>query len=194
MLSFRESISKEEVNELPILEYQDRKIILVDTLLKLRDAIESLNKEKVLGFDTETKPSFVKGQRNKVALLQLSTESTCYLIRLNLLGMQNSLVELLSNEKIIKIGISLKDDFSMLNRRRNFKPAGFVDIQSVIGRFGIKDMSLQKIYAIMFNKKISKSQRLTNWQAPNLTIQQQTYAAIDAWACMDIYNVIKDEL
>lgn len=194
MLSFRESISKEEVNELPILEYQDRKIILVDTLLKLRDAIESLNKEKVLGFDTETKPSFVKGQRNKVALLQLSTESTCYLIRLNLLGMQNSLVELLSNEKIIKIGISLKDDFSMLNRRRNFKPAGFVDIQSVIGKFGIKDMSLQKIYAIMFNKKISKSQRLTNWQAPNLTIQQQTYAAIDAWACMDIYNVIKDEL
>jgi ribonuclease D len=82
----------------------------------------------------------------------------------------------------------------MLNRRRSFRPAGFLDIQSVIGKFGIKDMSLQKIYAIMFNKKISKSQRLTNWQAPNLTIPQQTYAAVDAWACMDIYNVIKDEL
>lgn len=194
MLSFRESISKEEVNELPILEYQDRKIILVDTLLKLRDAIESLNKEKVLGFDTETKPSFVKGQSNKVALLQLSTEDTCYLIRLNLLGMQNSVIELLSNPNILKIGLSVKDDFKTLNRRRNFKPAGFIDIQSVIGNFGIKDMSLQKIYAIMFNKRISKSQRLTNWQAPKLTPSQQMYAAIDAWACMDIYNVIKDEL
>ena len=194
MLNFRESISKEEINSLPVLEYEGRNIVLVDTLSKLKTTIEVLKNEDVLGFDTETKPSFEKGKTNKVALLQFSTADTCYLIRLNVLGMQNSIIELLSSEKPLKIGLSLKDDYKMLNRRRSFKPAGFLDIQSVINKFGIKDMSLQKIYAIMFNKKISKSQRLTNWQAPNLTIQQQTYAAVDAWACMDIYNVIKNEL
>ena len=194
MLNFRESISKEEINSLPVLEYEGRNIVLVDTLSKLKTTIEVLKNEDVLGFDTETKPSFEKGKTNKVALLQFSTADTCYLIRLNVLGMQNSIIELLSSEKPLKIGLSLKDDYKMLNRRRSFKPAGFLDIQSVINKFGIKDMSLQKIYAIMFNKKISKSQRLTNWQAPNLTIQQQTYAAVDAWACMDIYNEIKDEL
>ena len=194
MLNFRESISKEEISSLPILEYEGRNIVLVDTLSKLKTTIEVLKNEEVLGFDTETKPSFEKGKMNKVALLQLSTADTCYLIRLNVLGMQNSIIELLSSEKPLKIGLSLKDDYKMLNRRRNFKPAGFLDLQSVIGKFGIKDLSLQKIYAIMFNKKISKSQRLTNWQAPNLTLQQQKYAAVDAWACMDIYNVIKDEL
>jgi ribonuclease D len=194
MLNFRESISKEEINSLPVLEYEGRNIVLVDTLSKLKTTIEVLKNEEVLGFDTETKPSFEKGKMNKVALLQLSTADTCYLIRLNVLGMQNPIIEILSSEKPLKIGLSLKDDYKMLNRRRSFKPAGFLDLQSVIGRFGIKDLSLQKIYAIMFNKKISKSQRLTNWQAPNLTLQQQKYAAVDAWACMDIYNVIKDEL
>jgi ribonuclease D len=194
MLNFRESISKEEINSLPVLEYEGRNIVLVDTLSKLKTTIEVLKNEEVLGFDTETKPSFEKGKMNKVALLQLSTSDTCYLIRLNVLGMQNPIIEILSSEKPLKIGLSLKDDYKMLNRRRSFKPAGFLDLQSVIGKFGIKDLSLQKIYAIMFNKKISKSQRLTNWQAPNLTIAQQTYAAVDAWACMDIYNVIKDEL
>lgn len=194
MLNFRESISKEEINSLPILEYEGRNIVLVDTLSKLKTTIEVLKNEEVLGFDTETKPSFEKGKMNKVALLQLSTADTCYLIRLNVLGMQNPIIEILSSEKPLKIGLSLKDDYKMLNRRRSFKPAGFLDLQSVIGKFGIKDLSLQKIYAIMFNKKISKSQRLTNWQAPNLTLQQQKYAAVDAWACMDIYNVIKDEL
>lgn len=194
MLNFRESISKEEINSLPVLEYEGKNIVLVDTLSKLKTTIEVLKNEEVLGFDTETKPSFEKGKMNKVALLQLSTADTCYLIRLNVLGMQNPIIEILSSEKPLKIGLSLKDDYKMLNRRRSFKPAGFLDLQSVIGKFGIKDLSLQKIYAIMFNKKISKSQRLTNWQAPNLTLQQQKYAAVDAWACMDIYNVIKDEL
>lgn len=194
MLNFRESISKEEINSLPVLEYEGRNIVLVDTLSKLKTTMEVLKNEDVLGFDTETKPSFEKGKMNKVALLQLSTADTCYLIRLNVLGMQNPIIEILSSEKPLKIGLSLKDDYKMLNRRRNFKPAGFLDLQSVIGKFGIKDLSLQKIYAIMFNKKISKSQRLTNWQAPNLTFQQQKYAAVDAWACMDIFNVIKDEL
>lgn len=194
MLNFRESISKEEINTLPVLEYAGRKIVLVDTLGKLKKTIEILKNEEVVGFDTETKPSFEKGKTNKVALLQFSTVDACYLIRLNVLGMQNPIIDILSSEKPLKVGLSLKDDYKMLNRRRNFKPAGFLDIQSVIGKIGIKDMSLQKIYAIMFNKKISKSQRLTNWQAPNLTLAQQTYAAIDAWACMDIYNVIKDEL
>ena len=194
MLTFRESITKEEINNLPVLEYKDKKLVLVDTLNKLKSAIEVLKNEEVVGFDTETKPSFEKGKTNKVALLQLSTADTCYLIRLNLLGMQNSIMDILSSEKPLKVGLSLRDDYKMLNRRRSFKPAGFLDLQSVIGKFGIKDLSLQKIYAIIFNKKISKSQRLTNWQAPNLTLPQQTYAAVDAWACMDIYNVIKDEL
>ena len=188
------TISKEAVNELPVLSYTDRRIEVVTTLPKLHEAIEVLKQEKWVGFDTETKPSFVKGVKNKVALVQLSTPQVCYLIRVNKLGIPPILSEFLAAPVPLKIGLSLHDDYRVLLRSCKFKPTGFVDLQKIIKKVGIEELGLQKMYAILFGKKISKAQRLTNWEAAYLNEPQQEYAAIDAWACVDIYEKIKDEL
>ena len=165
---------------MPQLSYANRRIEIVTTAEQLAAAIQVLEQEQWVGFDTETKPSFVKGVKNKVALLQLSTPQVCYLIRVNKLGIPSILSTFLAAAKPLKIGLSLHDDYRVLLRSCKFKPLGFVD--------------LQKMYAILFGKKISKAQRLTNWEAATLTPAQQEYAAIDAWACVDIYEKIKDEL
>lgn len=188
------TISKEEINELPVLSYIDRRIEVITTLPKLHEAIEVLKQEKWVGFDTETKPSFVKGVKNKVALVQLSTPQVCYLIRVNKLGIPPILSEFLAAPTPLKIGLSLHDDYRVLLRSCKFKPTGFVDLQKIIKKVGIEELGLQKMYAILFGKKISKAQRLTNWEAAYLNELQQEYAAIDAWACVDIYEKIKDEL
>lgn len=179
---------------MPQLTYANRRIELVATVAQLEAAIQVLKQEQWVGFDTETKPSFVKGVKNKVALLQLSTPQVCYLIRVNKLGIPPILSEFLAAAKPLKIGLSLHDDYRMLLRSCKFKPLGFVDLQKIIKKVGIEELGLQKMYAILFGKKISKAQRLTNWEATSLTPAQQEYAAIDAWACVDIYEKIKDEL
>lgn len=194
MNTYPPTISKEEINELPVLSYIDRRIEVITTLPKLHEAIEVLKQEKWVGFDTETKPSFVKGVKNKVALVQLSTPQVCYLIRVNKLGIPPILSEFLAAPTPLKIGLSLHDDYRVLLRSCKFKPTGFVDLQKIIKKVGIEELGLQKMYAILFGKKISKAQRLTNWEAAYLNEPQQEYAAIDAWACVDIYEKIKDEL
>lgn len=194
MNTYPPTISKEEINELPVLSYTDRRIEVITTLPKLHEAIEVLKQEKWVGFDTETKPSFVKGVKNKVALVQLSTPQVCYLIRVNKLGIPPILSEFLAAPVPLKIGLSLHDDYRVLLRSCKFKPTGFVDLQKIIKKVGIEELGLQKMYAILFGKKISKAQRLTNWEAAYLNELQQEYAAIDAWACVDIYEKIKDEL
>lgn len=194
MNTYPPTISKEEINELPVLSYIDRRIEVITTLPKLHEAIEVLKQEKWVGFDTETKPSFVKGVKNKVALVQLSTPQVCYLIRVNKLGIPPILSEFLAAPTPLKIGLSLHDDYRVLLRSCKFKPTGFVDLQKIIKKVGIEELGLQKMYAILFGKKISKAQRLTNWEAAYLNELQQEYAAIDAWACVDIYEKIKDEL
>lgn len=184
-------ISAELMATLPILSYPEKKIIIVDTLEKLEEAVNKLNTQKLIGFDTETKPSFTKGIINKVALLQLASEDVCYLFRLHLIGLPHSLMAILANPSIIKIGIALRDDFSGLRKWNNAKPQGFIDIQQEIHKVGIQELSLQKIYAILFARRISKNQRLSNWESEELSESQQHYAAIDAWACLDIYHEIK---
>jgi ribonuclease D len=183
---FEPTITKEKINVLPICTFTGN-IIVVTSKEQLENSIQELKKEKILGFDTETKPSFAKGVINKVALMQISTESTCYLFRLNKIGLPMELERLLKNKKIKKIGLSLRDDFSALNKRKVFCPESFVDLQKIVANYGISDLSLQKIYAILFGEKISKSQRLSNWEAETLTDAQQHYAALDAWATRRIY-------
>lgn len=184
------TISKEEISGLE-LEHFTGEIIVIDTLADCEKAVWYLQKQKLLGFDTETRPSFKKGKTNKVSLLQLSTEKTCFLFRLNMIGFPESLLNLLKNEKIIKVGLSLRDDFGMLRKVAPIEPAGFIDIQSYIKQFNIQELSLQKIYALLFHKKISKSQRLSNWEAESLNDGQKRYAATDAWACILIYKKLK---
>lgn len=185
-MTLEASISKETINTLPICDYAGT-IVLVNTNEEMLQAIEHLKKASVLGFDTETKPAFAKGVFNKVALLQVATTETCYLFRLNKLGFPIELERLFKNKKIKKIGVSLHDDLAALNKRKSFSAESFVDLQKIVQQYGISDLSLQKIYAILFGQKISKSQRLSNWEADELTEAQKRYAALDAWAPLQIY-------
>lgn len=180
-------ISKEEVAELPVETFEGN-IIVIDHIKEVQDACNYLSSKSELGFDTETKPAFKRGQVNKVALMQLSTEQECFLFRLNQIGYPDELELIMSDPKIKKIGLSLRDDFAAIRKRSVQKPENFVDLQNFVDKFEIEDNSLQKIYAILFGKKISKNQRVSNWEATTLTPAQQAYAAIDAWACLRIYN------
>jgi len=183
---FRTKITKDEVNQMPIVLFEG-KITLVDDLSKIQPAIAELRKNKVVGIDTETKPSFTRGTYHKVTL------DHCFLFRLNKIDFPAALAEFLSDENIKKIGLSLRDDLNGLNKHHAFKPANCVDIQTIVQSYGILELGLQKIYAILFGKKISKSQRLTNWENAELTEQQQRYAATDAWASLQIYLQLMTE-
>lgn len=143
-----------------------------------------------MGVDTETRPSFKKGQQHKVSLLQVATEDVCFLFRLNYIGMVTSVISLLSNTDVPMVGLSWHDDLAALQKRMEFKPGLFIDIQDIIGDIGIEDKSLQKLYANIFKQKISKRQRLTNWDADVLSDKQMSYAATDAWACVRLYKEI----
>lgn len=189
-MTYQPSIKKESIAQLPT-EAFDGKIIVVHSVEELEHAVDFLSRHPLIGFDTETKPSFSRGQIHKVALLQLSTDDICFLIRLNELGLPQILVELLNNIDIKKVGLSLRDDFKALRRRAPIDADSFIDLQDVVLDYGIQDQSLQKIYAILFGKRISKSQRLSNWEATELTQAQQLYAATDAWACHQIYHKLK---
>jgi len=185
------SIEKADINEMPRVTF-DGDIRIADTPQAVERAVAYLQQFPALGLDSETRPSFKKGEIHKVSLLQVSTDDVCYLFRLHLTGLTLPLVRLLENPNITKVGLSLKDDFLMLQRRAPFTPREYVELQEYVAPFGIEDKSLQKIYAILFNQKISKSQRLSNWEAVNLTHQQQEYAAIDAWACLKIYEKLEN--
>lgn len=188
MIRIKNTVNKAEIAELPKEQFEGR-IYVIYTEADAEKAVDYLNRYPVVGVDTETRPSFKKGQVHKVALLQISTEDTCFLFRLNRIGMPTSLQEFLTND-VLKIGLSLRDDFKMLHNRKNMhaEDGNWIELQEYVGRFGIEDRSLQKIYANLFGRKISKSQRLTNWEAETLTEGQMQYAATDAWACVKIYN------
>ena len=185
------SIDKAFINELPIESFKGR-IHVIETEEQALEAIAVLRRSKVLGIDTETRPTFRKGQSNKVSLIQISNETDCYLFRIKKIGFIEALQDLLTDENILKVGLSLKDDFMLLHRFSDFKPHNCIDLQRMVGQYGIGDMSLQKIYAIIFGKKISKAQQLSNWEAPTLSVPQQYYAALDAWACLRIYDALQN--
>jgi len=183
------SIGKEAIAALPVKTYPAG-IRVIDTQEQAREAISDLSQEKIVGFDTETRPSFRKGHLHKVALMQISTAECCYLFRLNKIGI-DTVKPFLENPEVLKIGLSVHDDFNALRRSGNLQPDGFIDLQQVVKKFDISDISLQKIYAIIFGERISKSQRLSNLEADRLSDAQQAYAALDAWACLHIYNHLK---
>lgn len=186
------SIAKEVVAELPVETFSG-KIVVVDRENEVFDAVQDLIQHSQLGFDTETKPAFKRGQVNKIALLQLSTLDTCYLFRLNKIGYPDVLDKIICNPEIVKIGLSLRDDFAAIRKRSDKQPKNFIDLQTFVDNYGIIDNGLQRIYAIIFGKKISKNQRLSNWEADILSPAQQQYAAIDAWACLRIYRQLLEQ-
>jgi len=187
------SITREEIATFDTEEFYGR-IFVVDTPEQAEQAVKYLSGFANLGFDTETRPTFTKGNLNSVALIQLATDKRCYLFRLNRIGFSSSLIQLLSDANIQKIGLSLKDDFNSMRRSMKFVPQGFIDLQKIVSNYNIADISLQKIYAILFHKRISKSQRLSNWEAETLSDAQKKYAALDAWACLKIYEKIATKI
>ena len=191
MIYIKEKIEKAEVAEMKVVTF-DGRIIVIQTELEAEKAVNFLLTQSMVGLDTETRPSFKRGVMNQVALLQVSTYDTCFLFRLNMIGMCPPVVRLLSHPTLVKVGLSLKDDIHMLHRLGEFASNNFIDLQNLVGQVGIRDMSLQKIYANLFGQKISKRQRLTNWEADVLNDAQKAYAAIDAWACLKIYDRIEE--
>ncbi len=184
------SITKEQLSQLPVVSYPG-KIQIINTDSEAVDAFKQILMSKTVGIDTETRPSFKKGHINSVALIQIATEHCCYLFRISKFGLTQCLVDFLQNTRITKIGLSLRDDFHVLHRLAPFEPQAFIDLQAFVKNYSITDASLQKIFAIIFGQRISKHQRLSNWEADTLTPQQQQYASIDAWACLQIYKHLK---
>lgn len=192
MKQIKKTITKAEIAAMPKVLFPGR-IFVIYTESEAEKAVAYLKDQRIVGVDTETRPSFKRGTTHKVALLQISTQDTCFLFRLNRIGMPDSLQEFLMSDTL-KIGLSLKDDFNSLRKRENVHPdrGNWIELQDYVGRFGIADRSLQKIFANLFDQKISKSQRLSNWEADVLSEGQKLYAATDAWACVEIYNCLTE--
>lgn len=181
---------KKSIASLPVVTFPGR-IITIITAGEAEKAVNYLLSHDILGVDTETKPVFKRGAgQHKVALLQVSTHETCFLFRLNLIGLTPAIKRLLEDTTVMKVGLSWHDDLRMLEGREEFTPGWFVDLQDMVSGIGIKDLSLQKLFANIFHMKISKRQRLTNWEAPVLTDKQKMYGAIDAWSCILLYEEV----
>ena len=181
---------KDFVTNLPRFVYNGD-IKVIQRIEEVAQAVERLSASEILGIDTETRPSFRKGTIHKVALLQVANEDLCCLFQLSCFGFAPDLIHLLSNKEIKKVGLSLKDDFFMLSKRHKFDPQNCVDLQDYAKEMGIKDMSLQKLFANVFHQRISKSAQLSNWEAPIYTQSQKLYAATDAYACLKLYKELK---
>ena len=187
-MSFTESISAEEIELLEYADFDGPIVVVKEIDEDYAEAIEYLSKQKILGFDTESKPTFKSGEpRNGVALLQLSGVDRAYLFRPQYIGLPKSVADILANGNIIKVGAAVHDDIKGLQKYRKFVPKGFVDLQKISENHGILDKSVRKLAAIVLGLRVSKSQQLSNWEASQLSGAQLKYAAIDAWVCREIY-------
>lgn len=187
------TIAKEEIAELPIMAFEG-KISVPLTSDQIEEAVSYLRQFKVLGFDTETRPNFRKGQHNKVALLQLSAGDRAFLFRLNKIRLPNVVKQLLADESIIKVGAAIHDDLKALVSLSPFVPGGFVDVQSMAKQVGIEQAGLRPLAAMLMGIRISKAQQTSNWEISYLTEAQLLYAATDAWVSLEIYNRLSDML
>jgi ribonuclease D len=178
---------KTKIVDLPRALFEGRMVVVLSES-EAQKAVDYLLSQPLLGVDTETRPSFRKGCANKVSLLQVSSHDICFLFRLNLLGLSPSVKRLLEDVMVPKIGLSWHDDLHMLFQLGDFQPGLFLDLQQLVREIGVEDLSLQKLYANFFGQRISKRERLTNWEADVLKDKQKQYAATDAWACIMLYE------
>ena len=184
-----QNISKENVAKMKT-EVFNGNIFVINTPEDANKAAAFLEKQKILGIDTETRPSFKKGKVNKVALLQIANDDMAFIFQLRFTGITEAMKKILEAKNIVKVGLSLNDDIRALKGRKRFKPENFVELQTLVKKIGILDQSLQKIYANLFGLKISKAKQLSNWNAQTLDNGQKKYAALDAVACVRIYRKV----
>ena len=183
---------KKLIPTLPRYTFEGR-IIVIQSENEANRAVAFLRTQKIVGIDTETRPSFRRGQQHKVALIQSATPDICFLFRLNYMGFPDSLIKLLEDTQIAKVGLSLKDDIHQLEQRHpGFNPQNFIDLQQIATRMGIEDMSLAKLFANFFRQRISKNAQLSNWEADALDEKQRVYAATDASACLLLYSRMQE--
>lgn len=184
---FQTTISNQDASALETVGFQGR-IVVVDTPQTMHEAEQILLGESLLGVDTETRPAFTKGVSYPLALLQVSTQTTAILFRVQRAPLSDQIIKILEDSRVLKIGAALHDDIKALRHISPFNPAGFIDLQSIIHQWGVQEKSVRKMAAIVLGFKVSKAQRLSNWEAVRLTDAQQNYAAMDAWACLAIYK------
>ena len=185
--NFTDKISNEETAALPAIEFKGE-IRIIEHERDIVPACKFLMKQAVVGFDTETRPSFRPGISYRVSLLQLSTPQLCFLFRLNKIPLAMPILQVLETDSILKIGADVAGDLRSLRQIRHFRDGGFVDLQSIAPEWGIGEKSLRKLSAIVLGRRVSKAQRLSNWEAATLTDKQQLYPATDAWVCTRIYE------
>ena len=192
---FKECITPAELEQLDYVSCPS-KIIVIDSVgAEFNRAITYLRSQKVIGFDTETRPTFTPSQpRYSVSLLQLSGADKTYLFRINKIGMHRRLCNIMASDKIIKVGAAIHDDIRGLQKHREFEPKAFVDLQKIGCEWGIRDKAVKKMAAIILGIRISKTQQLSNWEAETLSESQCKYAATDAWVCREMYlKLLKSE-
>ncbi|WP_295916280.1 3'-5' exonuclease [uncultured Alistipes sp.] len=185
--NYTDKISNEETAALPAIEFKGE-IRIIEHERDIVPACKFLMKQSVVGFDTETRPSFRPGVTFRVSLLQLSTPQLCFLFRLNRIPLAKPLLQVLESKEILKIGADVAGDLRSLRQIRHFRDGGFVDLQTIAPEWGIGEKSLRKLSAIVLGQRVSKAQRLSNWEATTLTDKQKLYAATDAWVCTAIYD------
>jgi ribonuclease D len=184
---YQDNISVEEISSYDLSWFKGE-IAVIEDRESFEKIIQRLLNQKILGFDTETRPSFRKGHKNKVSLIQLATDDLACLFRINKLGVPEPLARLLADAEVIKAGVAVHDDIRFLKRLKKFDPAGFVDLQKYVKDFGIESSGLKKLTAIILGFRISKKQQVSDWEADELTDAQKIYAATDAWVCYKIYS------
>ena len=165
---FLTEISKDEVNQLDIKAYTG-KITVVEDSAAVNDCIKQIRKSSIIGFDTESRPSFKKNQNFGVSLIQIATENEVFLFRINLTGFQQSIIKLFENPSILKVGVSIHDDIARLKQLKNFNAKGFIELQQLTDEYGIHCNSLKKLTAIVLGFRVSKAQQLSNWEATKLS-------------------------
>ena len=192
-LMYRISISPEEIGELPLAAFPGEITVIDAEDDKFFSAVRYLRRQKVLGFDTETRPTFSPEQHsNGTAILQLSGKERAFLFRVKKLGLPKQLLSVLASSSVIKVGAATRDDVLGLQKIAGFRPRGFVDLQSIVWEYGVRDKSVKKMAAIILGIKISKAQQLSNWEAEHLSESQMKYAATDAWICREMYLKLQD--
>lgn len=187
----RSPLEKKEINNLELVQF-DGPVHMITDPNEASDVVHSLHQHDIIGFDTESKPVFKKGNYNHVSLMQLATVHEVYLLRINEIGITREIRHLLENQHINKVGLALQNDLHDLKKLEPFEPSGFIDIQHIMRREGIKTMGLRKLCAQLLDFRISKGAQVSNWEAETLTEKQIRYAATDAWACLKIYDKLKE--
>ncbi|HPH00998.1 MAG TPA: 3'-5' exonuclease [Tenuifilaceae bacterium] len=183
---FATSISNEEIAKLPRLVFEGETVVVSENN-HLKRCLAELSNSRLVGFDTESRPSFKKGRNNGISLLQLASSNLAAIIRVKSTGIPPALLTFLEDSSIIKVGAAIRDDLKGLKQIHTFTPRGFIDLQQVVTNYNIENVSVRKMAAIVLGGRVSKSQQLSNWEAPELTTQQVEYAATDAWVCREIY-------